>query len=158
MSKIKVYLDNCTYNRPFDDQRQIRIFLESQAKLHIQHLITTGKILLVCSYMTLYENNDNPYEERLFSIADFLKNASEFVGYDMVEKVELKAVEIMTNHIKNKDAIHIASAIIVGCNYFITTDDDMVKKYSGSDIVICGPVDFIKILEEWDERHRNDNE
>jgi len=108
--------------------------------------------------MTLYENNDNPYEERLISIGDFFKNASEFVDYDKVEKVELKAVEIMNCHIKNKDAIHIASAIIAGCNYFITTDDDLAKKYSGKEIIVCGPIDFIKILEEWNERYSNNNE
>jgi len=40
MAKIKVYLDNCTYNRPFDDQTQIKITLETEAKRHIQRLIT----------------------------------------------------------------------------------------------------------------------
>jgi hypothetical protein len=25
MGQLKVYLDNCTYNRPFDDQSQIRL-------------------------------------------------------------------------------------------------------------------------------------
>lgn len=30
-----IYLDNCCYNRPYDDQSQIRVFLESQAKLHV---------------------------------------------------------------------------------------------------------------------------
>jgi hypothetical protein len=32
MGKIKVYLDNCSYNRLFDDQKQLRISLETQAK------------------------------------------------------------------------------------------------------------------------------
>lgn len=36
---MKVYLDNCCYNRPYDDQTQIRISLETQAKLYIQDLI-----------------------------------------------------------------------------------------------------------------------
>ena len=67
-----VYLDNCTFNRPFDDQRQIRIYLEAQAKLHIQQLIIDKKIGFICSYMSLYENNDNPNDERRYSIADFL--------------------------------------------------------------------------------------
>lgn len=31
---MRVYLDNCCYNRPYDDQTQLRISLESQAKLH----------------------------------------------------------------------------------------------------------------------------
>ena len=46
MSKIIVYLDNCTYNRPFDDQTQIMIALETEAKWHIQWLIVEKKIVL----------------------------------------------------------------------------------------------------------------
>jgi predicted nucleic acid-binding protein len=151
MAKIKVYLDNCAYNRPFDDQRQMRIFLEAQAKLYIQRLITNNKLVLACSYISLYENKDNPHEERYFSIANFLDNASLFVDYDKAEKVESKAALIMESHIKNKDAIHIACAIEAGCDYFITTDDSLIKKYTGNEILICNPVDFIKILEEQDE-------
>jgi len=145
-----VYLDNCAFNRPFDDQRQIRIFLESQAKLYIQRLIVDKRLSFACSYMSLYENNDNPYEERQLSIADFFKFASHFVDYDQVEEVEQKAGKIMEYFIKNKDAIHIACAILAGSNYFITTDDDIVKKYAGNEITVCGPLDFIKILEGQD--------
>jgi len=39
MGNKTVYLDNCTFNRPFDDQTQLRISLETQAKLFIQTLI-----------------------------------------------------------------------------------------------------------------------
>jgi len=151
MPKILVYLDNCALNRPFDDQRQIRIFLESQAKLFIQSLIIEDKLMLAYSYMTLYENSDNPHDERQVSIQNFLKQSSHFTSYEKVEGVEKKAVEIMKYNIKNKDAIHIACAITAGCNYFITTDDDLIKKYFGNDIIICDPIDFVKILEEQDE-------
>ena len=65
---MRVYLDNCCYNRPYDDQSQLRISLESQAKMAIQMLIRQGKIELVTSYMTIFENSENPYEMRLLSI------------------------------------------------------------------------------------------
>ena len=151
MEKIKIYLDNCAYNRPFDDQSQIRISLESQAKLYIQRLITDKKIVLVYSYMSLYENNDNPHEERQLSIADFFRNAAIFVDYDRAEKIEAIAAEIMKCQIMNKDAIHIACAIEARCDYFITTDDNLVKKYKDTEIIICNPVDFVKVLEEQNE-------
>ena len=148
MLEVIVYLDNCAFNRPFDDQRQMRIFLEAQAKLHIQYLIANNKLKMLCSYMSHYENNDNPYEERRCSIADFLKYAKHYVDYDKAEKVEKKASEIMEYQIKNKDAIQIACAIIGECSYFITTDDDIIKKYIGKEICVCGPIDFINILED----------
>ena len=33
---MRVYLDNCCYNRPFDPQEQLRIRLETEAKLEVQ--------------------------------------------------------------------------------------------------------------------------
>ena len=35
MTKLKLYLDNCCFNRPFDDQSQLLVRLETEAKLFI---------------------------------------------------------------------------------------------------------------------------
>jgi hypothetical protein len=35
ITSMRIYLDNCAYNRPFDDQSQIRISLEAQASAAI---------------------------------------------------------------------------------------------------------------------------
>ena len=59
---MKIYLDNCCFNRPYDDQTQIRISLETQAKLYIQDLIKKGKLEMTTSYVLWYENSQNPYE------------------------------------------------------------------------------------------------
>lgn len=48
---MKIYLDMCCYNRPYDDQSQLKIFLETQSKLHIQALIRDKKLKLITSYM-----------------------------------------------------------------------------------------------------------
>ena len=53
---MKIYLDNCCYNRPFDDQSQMKIHLETQAKLYIQAKIKEGIYDLVWSYILDYEN------------------------------------------------------------------------------------------------------
>jgi len=39
---MKVYLDNCCFNRPYDDQSHLRIRLEAEAKLKIQEEIRNG--------------------------------------------------------------------------------------------------------------------
>jgi len=64
MRNLKIYLDNCCFNRPFDDQSQLRIKLESEAKLKIQDDIRAGRIDLVWSYILDLENANNPYDER----------------------------------------------------------------------------------------------
>ncbi len=73
---MKIYLDNCCYNRPFDDQSQIRIHLETQAKLYIQSKIREGTYDLVWSYILDYENGKNPYEEKRLAIAPWKKISS----------------------------------------------------------------------------------
>ena len=62
MSKLNIYLDNCCFNRPFDDQSYLSIFLETYAKLAIQDLINEKKINLIWSFILDYENNANPDE------------------------------------------------------------------------------------------------
>lgn len=41
---MRVYLDMCCYNRPYDDQSQLKVAMEAQSKLHIQNLISEGKL------------------------------------------------------------------------------------------------------------------
>ena len=47
---MKVYLDMCCYNRPYDDQSQLKVAMETQSKLHIQKLIRAGQLELIGSY------------------------------------------------------------------------------------------------------------
>ena len=46
---MRVYLDNCSFNRPYVEQTMLKIRLETQAKLDIQKQISDGKIELVWS-------------------------------------------------------------------------------------------------------------
>ena len=59
----------------------------------------------------------------------------------------------MNTGIKSADAAHIACAILAECDYFLTTDD-RVLKYKSDRIKIMNPVEFLKILEvEKDVQH-----
>lgn len=75
---MRVYLDNCCYNRPYDDQNQLRIHLETEAKLYIQELIVEKEIELVSSYVLLYENSQNRDAHKKTAISDFI---SEYEAY-----------------------------------------------------------------------------
>jgi len=147
MKEFKIYLDNCTYHRPYDDQRNIRISLEAQAKLYIQKLVVDHRLLLVCSYINRYENARCPQIEHRTSIEKFFHNAKVFVDSDKSEVVERRANEIMKFKIKANDAIHLSCAIEGGCDYFITTDDGILKKYKSFDVTVCSPIEFLKLLE-----------
>ena len=40
---MRVYLDNCCYNRPFDPQDQLRVAIETSAKMRVQALMRSGQ-------------------------------------------------------------------------------------------------------------------
>jgi hypothetical protein len=72
---MKLYLDNCCFNRPYDDQQQLRIRLEAEAKLRIQEDIRSGELGLIWSYILDYENGRNPFPDRSKHIADWPRYA-----------------------------------------------------------------------------------
>ncbi len=72
---MKIYLDNCCFNRPFDDQSQLRIKLETEAKLKIQEEVRSGNLKLSWSYILDYENSKNPYKDRREQIIGWKKYA-----------------------------------------------------------------------------------
>jgi hypothetical protein len=62
MSGMRIYLDTSVLNRPFDDQSQVKIFLETQAFLLILTLIESQQIALVGSSVLDYENSRKIYQ------------------------------------------------------------------------------------------------
>ena len=140
---MKIYLDNCCFNRPFDDQSQLRIRLESEAKLKIQEDIRSGLHQLIWSYILDYENSKNPFQERLEQIARW-RSYSEVDIEEDAEIVDI-ATRVSQHGIKKMDSLHLACAIKAKADYFLTTDDEITKK----DILIQGiriidPIGFIK--------------
>jgi len=140
-------LDNCCYYRPFDDQKQIAVYLETQAKLHIQNLIKEKKLELVYSYISKFENGNSPNREGRISVGKFFDFASDFIDIDKAEEVEKLANNIMEQGVKSKDALHIACAVIGKCDYFLTTDKEILKKYKSEIISVCSPITFLTIHE-----------
>lgn len=142
---LKIYFDNCCYNRPFDDLSVGRNGLEANAKLFIQSLVKFKSIALYYSFMSLVENDDNPYEERKEYIIDFIEaNATAFIGKRRLDEIETLSAEIMQTGIKKKDATHLACSIIAECDYFITTDK-RVTNYKTERIKIVNPIGFVEM-------------
>jgi len=140
---MKIYLDNCCFNRPFDDQSQLRIQLEAEAKLKIQDDIRSGIYKLIWSYMLDYENTKNPFQERTEPIAKWRTYAVEDVEEDR-DAIEL-AIRISHEGIRKFDSLHIACAIKARADYFLTTDDGILKRASRvQGIKITDPIGFIK--------------
>ena len=147
---MRIYLDNCAFNRPFDDQSRIRIRLESEAKLYLQEKIEKKEIELVWSYILDIENDQNPFEEKRRAIEKW-KNLAIVDIEETADLVE-KANNLVTHGVKAKDALHVSSAIEGKADYFISTDDKLLKKLSVVDeIQAVNPLDIIGVIDEHND-------
>ena len=141
-----LYLDNCCFNRPFDDQSQLRISLETQAKLYVQQEILAGKYDLLWSYILEHENTKNPFDERFNSVYGW----KEIAVKSIMEESEdiLKLGELLFDRgVKLYDALHVACAYFGGCDCFLTTDKKLLNKPI-DEIRIYNPIDFIREMED----------
>ena len=147
MSKmIRIYLDNCCFNRPYDDQQQTRIHLESLAKLHIQQSIIKNEFNFVWSYVLEYENSKNPFQLRRETIHKFSYRCVQYVDESNAGIITAIARPIAETGVKEKDALHVACAIFSSCDYVLTTDDRLLK-YVSEQIKIINPLQFVSEME-----------
>lgn len=145
---MRIYMDNCCYNRPYDEQSQMRIHLETEAKLHIQDMVKNGEVELVVSYALTYENGKNRFAHKREAILEFMKaNASYYVGIENDKQVAEIAESIKLTGVKDMDALHVACAIFSESKFFITTDD-RVLKYQSENIQVVTPGEFIRRWED----------
>ena len=147
MQKLKIYLDNCCYNRPFDPPASPTIVFESSSKLLIQALIINREVSLVNSFVVYEEASVIINDEKRRLIFDFLDNAVIYVGKDKLGEILLLSNEIMKSGVKYMDAAHIACSIVAGCDFLITTDKRLLK-FKSDKINVVNPVDFIRMWED----------
>ncbi|MDR1421774.1 MAG: hypothetical protein LBI64_02795 [Coriobacteriales bacterium] len=145
---MKLYLDNCCFNRPFDDQSIVRNRLETEAKMHVQNQIQKGVHELVWSYILEYENSENPHHDRQTST---LKWKSIAVTHcTQTQAIVAKARELESKGIRSKDALHISCALKSEADYLLTTDDKMLSK-TIEGIRLINPIDFVREEAKYDD-------
>ncbi len=150
---MRIYLDICCFNRPFDSQVELLVRLQTEAKLHVQEKIREGSLTLVWSAMMDIENIANPDLNRKSAIADWRQIAIADVAIS--PQVEALAETLVRLGVKPMDALHVACAIEARADYFLTTDKALLRKMANhSDIKVVDPVDFIRVLKDGNDENR----
>ena len=72
----------CVYNRPFDDQSQPRIMLETQIFIMMLLMISKGRFGLINSFALEYENSKNPNIENMLKISGLLGYSTDYISCD----------------------------------------------------------------------------
>lgn len=144
-NKLKVYLDNCCFNRMFDDQSNQIIVLEAIAVEYILLKIVHGDIYFVWSFVLDYENGNNPFKDKSKIISKWKSKAYNFIEKN--DNILIFAKKYIDMGLKAKDALHVACAVDGKCNYFITTDNGIIKKKNYiKEVEIINPIDLVLIM------------
>jgi len=147
---MRIYLDMCCFNRPYDDKTQARIRLETEAKVILQQKVKDAECELVWSVTLDFECSNNPFEEHRHAITQWRKLAVVTVIAD--EPVIIKAKQLAAQGLGHYDALHVASAIAGGAKLFVTTDDRLIKKMATlANIPVMLPGAALAFLENWYE-------
>lgn len=142
-----VYLDISCFNRPFDDQSDLIVRLQTEAKLYVQDMIRSGALSLAWSAIMDVENAANPDINRKVAVGDWQKLG--LVDISISQRVESIADELAQIGVKPMDALHVVSAIEAEAEYFLTTDKALLRKMAQHDSLrVVDPVDFIRAQKE----------
>ena len=122
---IKIYLDACCLNRPFDNQSQVRVHLESEAILQIIESAKKGKVIWFNSDALEFEvdkieNQDK--KEKVLALLEYSNNKIE-----MSDTILSKAIDIQKLGFSPLDALHVALGIFIQVDVLLTTDDKLEK-------------------------------
>ena len=120
-----IYLEVCCLNRPFDDQTQERVRLESEAILLILGRCQRGEWQLVGSEAIDLEINQTQDAERKSQLRAFADLATLQVTVD--EAIKVRSALFVQKGLRIFDALHWACAEISQATALLTTDDRLVR-------------------------------
>ena len=122
---MRIYLDVCCLNRPFDDQRQERVRLEAEAVLTILRRVESGVWELAGSEMVDFETARMADSERGQRVRALAGLATVKLGLNPA--IKARAQEWVERGIKPVDALHLACAENAALDVFLTTDDRLLR-------------------------------
>ncbi len=142
---MKIYLDNCCLNRPFDDQSFLRIHLEAEAIKTIIILIEERKLHLISSDFLTFEINKTPDVLRKQNLIKIISLASNVIQVNTKKQTRAKFFESVG--VQTFDAIHLACAEN-NADVLLTVDDDFIKKSSNIENLNIKVLNPLKWLEK----------
>lgn len=123
---MKIYLDNCCYNRILDDRSNSQIYYERNSVMLILELIEKEAVELVGSEMLVKEMNDlsDSYKKSVLQMMYGLCSEEIRVNSAILDRAE----EIRhCSNIKYKDSIHLACAEVAKADALLTTDKKFIN-------------------------------
>ncbi len=142
----KIYMNVCCLNRPFDNQSQVRVHLESEAILQIIEFSKNGKLNWFNSDVIEFEIDNIENEDKKQKVLTLLELSTSKI--ELNDGIINKSKDIQKLGLRPLDALHVAVAIFIQVDVFLTTDDKLEKigkkNKSILGIDIDNPLNWIK--------------
>ena len=118
---MRIYLDNCCYNRILDGRSNSKIYYERNSIMIILELAEKSAIKIIGSEMLIKEIDDTKDAYKKSVLEMLYSLCSEEI---IVDKTILNRAEIIrhSSNIKYKDSIHLACAEAANADVLLTTD------------------------------------
>ena len=120
---MRVYLDLCCLKRPFDDQSQPRVHLESEAVLTVLSA-SNPQFEFVHAPAHDLENKYNPLPRRAARVQNWLD--AQPMPELSEQTLAVRTSELIQLGFRNFDALHVASAEDAHAEVFVTCDDRLL--------------------------------
>jgi len=128
---MNIYMDVCCLNRCFDDQRQARVRLETEAVAIVFERVDAGIDRWLVSPVVEQEISRTPDPLRRERVRVFIEKASD--GIPWTEEAKTLGRQLAERGIPAMDALHLAAAETGGCDIFLTTDDVLLRRAAALD-------------------------
>jgi predicted nucleic acid-binding protein len=142
----RIYLDTNVWCRPFDTSserisKEVDAFFEILQDASLKRCTLTGSVVLDVEVGNVEE------EEKKVAVEGLV---SAFISQKILEVSESEVREIMSSTgLKIPDASHIACAIRGGSEYFISCDDELLRRGKEIEerygIKVCNPIEYIRV-------------
>lgn len=138
----RIYLDVCALSRPFDDQSQMRIRLETEAVQLILSYVRSGDLVLIISPVHKAEINDIGDSIEREHLLSMLQDVGRQADHNLA-LVRQRAEEWAENGVGLADAAHLAFAEAATAS-FVTCDDRLIRQCRRlqSDVWCGNPLTF----------------
>ena len=123
---MRIYLDVCCLNRPFDDNAQDRIRLEAEAVLTVLKRYQGRSRSLLGSEVIDFEISQISDDEKRQKV--MLLSAVLQPCFIVDVNAEKRAIELEKLGFRPIDALHIACAEKGRADVLLTTDDDLLRR------------------------------
>ena len=138
----------CCLNRPFDDQTQDKIRIESDAMLAILSKCVSGEWQLLSSEVLDIEIENTQDQWKKSKVYELNKLAEDKIILN--DKIVKRALEFQNSGLKSFDSLHVASAEYSKADIFLTTDKKLLHTVERLklDLKTANPINWFMEVDE----------